>query len=130
MPKQPAPPPPERIGEVNKLHRREDEAVGPSQYVIQDSSEEEISTLQEPHPGTNDNNARMSLQLNGFPTTLLIDSGASVNVSLYMSIRRSNNKNLSYYLHQHVSFHVVAANHSRPSGNVTSPWTHLAKDPW
>ena len=33
--------------------------------------------------------------------------------SLNMSIRRSNNKDPSYYLHQHVSIHMVAANHSR-----------------
>ena len=63
--------------------------------TVQDSSEEEIFTLQEPHPGTNDNNARMSLQLNGFPTTLLIDSGASVNVlplHIYQKVKQQESE--------------------------------------
>ena len=65
-----------------------------------------------------------------FPQHCSLILGPASTCSLYMSIRRSNNKNLSYYLHQHVSIHMVAANHSSTSGNVTSPWTHLAKDPW
>ena len=50
--------------------------VESAQYVARDSSEEEIVTLQAPQPDNNKNNARMSLLLNGFPTTLLVDSGS------------------------------------------------------
>ena len=87
--------PPTRTDEINELHKREEDVVEPSRYGTQDSSEEEIFTLQALHPDSSDNSARLSLQLNGFPTTLLIDSGASVNVLpllVYQKVKQQGSK--------------------------------------
>ncbi|CAB4006272.1 hypothetical protein BOX15_Mlig014458g1 [Paramuricea clavata] len=86
--------PPARNDEMNALHRGET-AVEFAKYVSRDSSEEEIFTLQAPHPDINKNNARMSPLLNGFPTTLLVDSGASVNVlplHVYQKVKQLGSK--------------------------------------
>ncbi len=72
--------PPASTDELNELYRGEAASVAPTQYVTLDSSEEELFTLQDLHSDNNSNNAKMSLLLNGFPTTSLVDSGASVNV--------------------------------------------------
>ena len=77
------------------LRKGEDDAAQPQRYVTQDSSEEELFTLQALHPNTNNNNARMSLKLHGFPTTLLVDSGASVNVlslHVYQNVKQQGSK--------------------------------------
>ena len=87
--------PPARNDEMNVLHRGETAPVESAQYVARDSSEEEIFTLQAPHPDNNKNNARMSLPLNGFRTTLLVDSGASVNVlplHVYQKVKLQGSK--------------------------------------
>jgi hypothetical protein len=80
---------------MNALHRGETAPVESAQYVARDSSEEEIFTVQAPHSDNNKNNARMSLLLNGFPTTLLVDSGASVNVlplHVYQKVKPQGSK--------------------------------------
>ena len=87
--------PPASTDELNELCRGEAASVAPTQYVTLDSSEEELFTLQDLHSDNNSNNAKMSLLLNGFPTTLLVDSGASVNVlplHVYQKVKPQGSK--------------------------------------
>ena len=69
---------PTATNELNELHRGETAAGGPVQYDNSSDSDREIYTLHSSQGETN--KARMTVLLNRIPTTLLVDSGASVNV--------------------------------------------------
>ena len=85
--------PPSPPARVNRLDMTTPQDAAALSNVQADSSDEEVFCIQPLSAAGND--ARVAVSLNGVPTLLLVDSGASVNVlpmSIYKQVRHPGSK--------------------------------------